>query len=584
MKTGQSKRALRLALMASSNLDLLEKPLAEKLDEKGFAPTIWNSGFNQYKQAILDPASGLYQKKPEAILLILDAADLFAGCLAHPYNHSIEDIPAIVDAARANVALLVETIAERLPSATIFLNTLSSTELSGTFHGLEYNSKFSFRQIISSYNATLRELVSCSAHVVVVDVEALIEAAGTEHWYDTRLWYLARIRLSAQAHGLLASAYANLIAARWGDVRKCIVLDLDNTLWGGIIGEDGIAGIQLGHEGIGLAFSEFQRELLNLQHKGVLLAICSKNNPEDAYEVIRKHPAMILREEYFAAAEINWIDKAENIREIARRLNIGVDSLVFIDDNPVERERVREAIPEVVVPEWPQDPCDYKRALFNVTGEHFLKFDITEDDRRRGEMYHAQAERDHLAASAGNLEDFYRSLQMKVTIANVDSETLPRVAQLTQKTNQFNLTTRRYTEPEIEVFSADPKCRVYWVNLEDRFGPNGIVGVLILKRQSGEQWHIDTFLLSCRVIGRTLEEAFLGYAVREVQELGATSITGEYIPTAKNGIVANLYDKLGFTSTESSENGSKWVLDLRQKSVAIPEWFDVSSLARTIRQ
>ena len=282
--------------------------------------------------------------------------------------------------------------------------------------------------------------------------------------------------------GLLASEYANFIAARWGAVRKCIVLDLDNTLWGGVIGEDGMTGIQLGHEGIGLAFVDLQRELLNLRQKGILLAICSKNNPEDAYEVIRKHPAMILREGHFAAVEINWNDKAENICEIARRLNIGADSLVFIDDSPVERERVREAIPEVAVPEWPQDPCESKRALGRVAGEYFLKFDISGDDRRRGEMYHAQAERERLAESAGNLEDFFRSLQMKITIGGADLETLPRVTELTQKTNQFNLTTRRYTEPELAAISANEGYRIYWLKLEDRFGPNGIVGVLILRR------------------------------------------------------------------------------------------------------
>jgi FkbH-like protein len=584
MKTEPSKRPLRLALLASSNLDLLEKPLTDRLVEKGFSPKIWNPGFNQYRQAILDPSSGLYQEKSKAILLFLDAADLFASCLAHPYNHSIEDIPAIVEAAQGDVSSLVGTIASRLPAATVFLNTLSSSDLTGTYHGLEYNSDFSFRQIVATYNARLREFARNSAHIVVVDVEALAEAAGAERWYDPRLWYLGRIRLSALAHGLLASEYASFIAARWGDVRKCIVLDLDNTLWGGIIGEDGMTGIQLGYEGIGFAFVDFQRELLNLQEKGILLAICSKNNSEDAYEVIRHHPAMVLREEHFVAAQINWNDKADNIREIARRVNIGVDSLVLIDDSPVERKRVREAVPEVAVPEWPQDPCDYKRALYRVAGEYFLKFDVTEDDRRRGEMYHAQTERERLAESAGNLEDFYRSLQMKLTIATVDYETLPRVSQLTQKTNQFNLTARRYTESELAAMSADIGCRVYCLKLEDRFGPNGIVSVLILRRQSAERWHIDTFLLSCRVIGRTVEEAFLGYAVRDLQKLGATCITGEYIPTAKNGMVANLYDKLGFTRTDSDEKRTKWALDLNQKSITAPEWFEITDHERITAQ
>jgi FkbH-like protein len=584
MNAERKKPALRIALLAGSNLDLLEKPLTSRLLEKEFAATIWNPGFNQYRQAILDPSSGLYEEKAEAILLFLAAADLFAGCLANPYGYSMAEIPAIVEAARADVAALVRTIAERLPSATVLLNTLIVADLGGTYHGLEYNSGFSFRQIVATYNACLRELARGSSNVVVVDVEALVMETGAERWYDPRLWYLGRIPLSAQAHGLLASEYANIIAARWGSVRKCIVLDLDNTLWGGVIGEDGMTGIQLGHEGIGLAFVDFQRELLNLRQKGILLAICSKNNPEDAYEAIRKHPAMVLREEHFAAIEINWNDKADNIREIARRLNIGVDSLVFIDDSPVERKRVREAIKEVAVPEWPNDPCESTRALGRVAGEYFLKFDISEEDSRRGEMYHSQAERERLAENAGNLDDFFRSLQMKITIGRADHETLPRVTELTQKTNQFNLTTRRYTESELATITADEGRRVYWLNLEDRFGPNGIVGVLIFRRESNEQWLIDTFLLSCRVIGRTVEEALLGYALRELRELGATELTGEYIPTGKNGMVANLYGKLGFALTDSNEKRTLWTLDLKKKSIEVPAWFEIADHERISAQ
>jgi FkbH-like protein len=584
MKTMPINRELRLALLASSNLDLLERRLTDRLRERGFAAEIWNPGFNQYRQAILDPSSGLYQEKSEAILLFLDAADLFAGCLAHPYDYSIERIPEIVEAARAEVFSLVGTIAARLPSATVFLNTLSSSEISGTYHGLEYNCGISFRQIVDLYNAGLRELARSSAHVVIVDVQSLIEATGAERWHDPRLWYLGRIRLSALAHGLLASEYASIIAAWRGDVRKCIVLDLDNTLWGGIIGEDGMTGIQLGQEGIGLAFVEFQRELLHLRQKGILLAICSKNDAEDAYEAIRNHPAMVLREEHFAAFQINWNDKAENIRELARRMSIGLDSLVFIDDSPVERKRVRDAIPEVAVPEWPDDPCDYKRALHRVAGEYFLKFDVTEDDRRRGETYHARAERERLAESAGNLEDFFWSLQMKLTIGTVDCETLARVSQLTQKTNQFNLTARRYTESEIAAISTDMGCRVYWVKLEDRFGKDGIVGVLILRRESMERWHIDTFLLSCRVIGRTVEEALFGYAVRDLKELGVRCITGEYIPTGKNGMVKDLYDRLAFTRAGSDRNRTRWALDLNQRPIAVPKWFEITDQERITAQ
>ncbi len=501
-----------------------------------------------------------------------------------PMRIRLKTFPRLWRPRGTEVSSLLEIITANLPCATVFLNTLSCVDQSGTYRGLEYNSQFGFRQIVDLYNASLCSLARNSAGTVVVDVEALIEAFGAERWHDPRLWYLGRIRMSAQAHGLLASEYARFIEARWGGARKCIVLDLDNTLWGGIVGEDGMSGLQLGNEGIGLAFLDFQRELLNLQQKGILLAICSKNNSEDALEVIRKHPSMVLRESHFAATQINWNEKSENICEIARRLNIGLDSLVFIDDSPVERLGIRKAIPEVAVPEWPSDPCYYKRALGEVTGEYFLKLQLTEDDRRRGTMYQAQAERARYEESAGNLEDFFRSLQMTLTIDTVNNETLPRVSQLIQKTNQFNLTTRRYTQSEVAAMAADPGFRTYWLDLEDRFGPNGIVGVLIMRRQSAKQWQIDTFLLSCRVIGRTVENAFLAFALHDLRNSGASCITGEYIPSAKNGIVAKLYDRLGFTRQESDECRSGWMMDLNNDLITMPEWFTIKDKGRVTTQ
>lgn len=583
MKDQLRARSIRLAILASSNMDLLERPLVTQLAERGFCPEAWNPGFNQYRQAILDPSSELYKRNTEGVILFLDAGDLFANYLASPYDHCMEEVPAVAKSASDEVFGLVQAISSRLPGATVFLNTLTC-DLSGTYHGMEYNSTFSFRQIVSAYNANLYEVTRISSNVLVVDVEMLAASAGLELWFDSRLWYLGRIRYSLQAHRMLASEYAMFIAARWGDIRKCIVLDLDNTLWGGVVGEDGLTGIQLGYEGIGLAFADFQRDLLNLRKKGILLAICSKNNAEDAYEVIRGHPAMVLREEDFSVAQINWNDKVEGVREIARRLNIGVDSLVFIDDNPVERARVREAIPEVAVPEWPDDPCDYKRALCQVASDFFLKFDITDDDRRRGEMYQTQAKRERLAESAGCLEEFFWSLQMKPTIATASAETFQRISQLTQKTNQFNLTTRRYTESEIGAMSSDPGCRVYWLDLEDRFGRNGIVGVLIARARDSVRWHIDSFLLSCRVIGRTVEDAFLGLVTRDLHKAGATQITGEYIPTAKNGIAANFYDSRGFSSVDAGGERTLWELDISKKCVAVPEWFRLTDNERTMVQ
>jgi FkbH-like protein len=557
-----SPQEIRLALLASCNIDLLLSPLCDHLSERGFHCTTWNAGFNQYHQAILDPDSGLYRSDCNAIILWIDSADLFAEYLANPFE-SEEEPARIAQRCHDRLRTLVRRILDRLPSATIFLNTLNTPGIDA-FFGLEYNSRYSFRQVVTTYNLLLGALAKENPSVIVLDAETLATEVGLRNWYDPRLWYLGRIRHSAHAIETLAKCYSNTIAARWGKSRKCIVLDLDNILWGGVAGEDGPEGIQIGYEGIGLAYREFQQEILSLQRKGFLLAICSKNNPDDALEIIRANPAMHLRETHFSAMEINWNDKARNIRSIATRLNLGLDSFVFIDDSPVERQRVRESLPDVLVPEWPSDPTQYKSALLQLASEHLLKFDLTNEDKQRGTMYSAQAERQKLAESADDIENFYRSLGMKVRIGLADERTALRISQLTQKTNQFNLTTRRYTEAAIRDLALRSSHRVYWLEMDDKFGANGLVGVLILRQVKPGAWMIDTFLLSCRVIGLTVEAEI------------ASKLIGEFVPTAKNEAVANLYGSLGFARMPTKNGSEFWELELSATSVAIPEWFDIS--------
>ena len=360
-----------------------------------------------------------------------------------------------------------------------------------------------------------------------------------------------------------------------GRVRKCLVLDLDNTLWGGILGEDGVQGITLGAEGLGLAFAEFQGELLNLRRKGVLLAIASKNDAGEALEALRTHPAMRLREEHFASFRINWDDKAANLRAIANELDIGLDSLVFIDDNPAERALVRARLPEVLVPEWPSDPAEYRMALLELAATHFYRMRITEEDSMRGDSYRLQAERRKLALESASIEDYYRSLGMSARIGFADGITVPRIAQLVQKTNQFNLTTRRYTEAEVACFASARDTMVLWMELDDRFGPNGLVGVMILRQQDSSTWRIDTLLLSCRVIGRTAENAFLAQACKLLRERGGTWLIGEYRPSLRNAVAAELYAKLGFQPAGQSNESAFWELDLSGSGIRAPAWIEV---------
>ena len=563
---------LRVALLASCTIEVFERPFAAALRQRGFAPSFWTSGFGQYQQDILDARSGLYALDPNVVVLYLDGEDLFRELLRNPLAELADARRAHAERTAAQVGSLVETVASRLPKATIIVNTTAVPPLNA-LTGLEYNSEFGIQDAVNEYNRALAAFATGRAGVAVIDAAGLASSMGFERWRDARMWYLARLRHSRHALESLAERYASTICARFGRVKKCIALDLDNTLWGGIIGEDGFEGIRLGEEGIGLAFAEFQEELLNLYRKGVLLALCSKNNPQDALQVIRDHPGMRLREEHFAAVRINWEDKASNLRALAEELNIGLDSFVFVDDNPVERTWVRQSAPEVFVPEWPADPVEYKTTLLRLASEHFLKLGITAEDRKRGELYQAQAARRKLESAGASLEEFYRALEMRVRIGRANPFTIPRIAQLTQKTNQFNLTTRRYTEAEIRAASEDAHTEVFWLELNDRFGSSGIVGVLILKEEVAGAWTVDTFLLSCRVMGRTVENAFLGAVVRD---LGISRLHGEYLATAKNAPVKDLYERLGFERLDASDKSHVWKLEDASAKLEVPPWFEIT--------
>ncbi len=567
---------LRIAILANWTADFLREPLAEALERRGFQPIFWIASFDQYRQAILADNSELYRFEPTIVILNLDGQDLFRDVLRNPFDVSPEKRQSLA-AERANeTARLVTLLSAHVPTASILLNTIFFPPLHSLL-GLEFNSEYSQYEIPYFYNDHLARLVAPQPSISIVDIASLALLLGFERWYDPRMWYLARMRAGRKALEGMAQRYAAVIGSRLGQIRKCLVLDLDNTLWGGIVGEDGPGGILLGDEGVGLAYAEFQDEIVNLRRKGILLAICSKNNAADALEAIRSHPAMRLREEHFAAIRINWEDKASNLRSIAAELNIGLDSLVFLDDNPVERSWVREALPAVHVPEWPNDPSEYKTALLELAVEDFFQMTLTDEDRRRAEIYQAQVERQRMAESSTTIDEFYRSLQMQLTIGTADSLTIPRIAQLTQKTNQFNLTTRRYTVSEITELAQNPGAAVYWLSLVDKFGSSGIVGVMIVRQQpepeNADTWLIDTFLLSCRVLGRGVEKAFIAVACEDLKRRGARKLLGEYRPTAKNAIVAGIYDDLAFYRT-ADENVS-WALDLDGQLPVIPDWFEL---------
>ncbi len=569
-----ASRDISLALLSSSGMQLFASGLRNEMQRWGWAARIWEAGFNQYRQEIANPASGLYAAQPDVVILHLDGEDLFADCLRDPFDRDREMRRERVLNAVREVEGWTAALRAGLPRALIVLNTIYLPPVH-SLTGLEYHSPWGLSDLASQFNWELGGVASSQANVLVNDVAALVNELGYRQWFDPRLWHLARCRLSNPAMKRLARNLSALVRAWKGQTRKCLVLDLDNTLWGGVVGEDGLAGIALAEEGPGLAFAEFQEELARLARKGVLLAICSKNNEADALEVLRRHPSMRLREDSFAARRINWQDKARNLRELAAELNIGLDSFVMIDDNPAERSLVRLSLPEVHVPEWPQEPSEYRAALLDLAGEYFCRVAVTAEDRERTAMYRAERKRASLAASATSLTDYYHSLQTRVRIGPADSFSIPRIAQLTQKTNQFNLTTRRYTEADIRTLSQQPGVIVLWLQLRDRFSDQGIVGVTILKEQAQRTWLVDTLLLSCRVIGRGVENAFVGFACQWLRGQGAECMIGEYIPTSKNSLAANLYRDLGFDPLGEQAGASRWSLAVKTRQVSIPEWITI---------
>jgi FkbH-like protein len=424
------------------------------------------------------------------------------------------------------------------------------------------------RAAVEGLNRWLRDLLAEAGNAYWIDTNLLLARVGAAQFYDPRYWHMARAPYGREGLREMAAEAFKYLRARQGKSRKCLVLDCDNVLWGGIVGEDGLAGIKLGKTHPGSAYWEFQQQALEMYHRGILLALCSKNNEADVWEVFDRHPDMLLRREHIAAARINWEDKAANLRELARELNLGIDSLVFADDSEFEIQLVRQIVPEVEALHLPKETAVENRDRLAGCG-WFDTLTVSGEDARRGALYAAEAQRTQARTASGDLASYYASLEMQVEIRFATGFTIPRIAQLTQKTNQFNLTTRRYSELEIRNLAASQADAVLSLRLEDRFGDAGIVGVAIL-RHEGDTAAIDTLLLSCRVLGRHVEDVLLAQCIRWAQSKGYRALAGEYLPTAKNAQVKDFYPARGFTPRE----GAQWFdLDLAGPVPQVPAVF-----------
>lgn len=568
---------VRVGLVGDGTLSLLTPAIVGSALRHGLLLDLVEGGYGSAVQEAVDPGSHLHKAKLDMAVVASDARLLGLDQAAG----TRDEAEARVAAAFERVRLIVESLRPSIASS-IFVQTVPPPvePLFGSFDRVETGSVFA---MVEALNRRIAEWAAEGA-VVLIDVARLASTIGLERWDEPRHWHASKLSFAPAAIPAYGDVVARTIAAARGKVRKCLVLDLDNTLWGGVIGDDGLAGIALGQgSAAGEAFLAIQRMALELRRRGVVLAVCSKNEDETARIPFREHPDMLLREDHIAVFQANWTDKAANLRAIAETLNIGVDALVFLDDNPAEREQVRQKLPQVAVPEVPEDPALYPRLL--AAGGYFEAVTFSGEDRERAAYYQANAQRAASLTASSDLEGYLASLDMVCTIRLVDPVSRPRVAQLINKSNQFNLTTRRYSETEVAAAEADPKRHAFQVRLVDRFGDNGIISVIIADKAAA-YWEIDTWLMSCRVLGRRVEQAALAHLAAAARADGAQALIGRYIPSAKNMMVANHYEKLGFEHVETTTAGDTvWRLDLGGFSAPnLPMQIDDTALGATETQ
>jgi FkbH-like protein len=564
------EKKIKIALLSSFTID----PLAMYIDIKsrlvGLYPEIYTGPFNQYQQEILDKGSKLYAFKPDVIILAVHAESLLGEdfCSEFVKSSGKEQYQTeIIDQFEKLLSLLTS----RTNALTLMNNFIvpSFTPLGI----LDNKVDMGLKNFFYGLNQRLTDLCRESNQVYVVDLEGVASKHGKASYLNFEMYYRGSFVFGESFLPVIADEYMRYIKALKNLSRKCIVLDLDNVLWGGIIGEDGFDGIKLGKDSPGNAYVDFQRLLLSYYNRGIILAVNSRNNYEDVIKVIREHPYMVLREKHFAAMRVNWQDKVQNMIELAKEININLDTLVFVDDNPREREQMKQALPQVLVVDFPASPFLYRQALENLND--FDALALTEEDKTRGEMYYTRRMRKQLEESMVSMEDFLRSLEMKVVISRADDFSLPRIARLVNKTNQFNLTTRRYTDVEIKKMKENrDEFGIYSLQVIDKFGDEGIVGVAIVRKEP-QTWILDSFLMSCRVIGRKVETAFLAKIVADAKKKGVSTIVGEYIPTQKNALVEGFYADNGFEKFQQKGEISSWRLDLKRSTVKMPEWLEV---------
>jgi len=508
-------------------------------------------GYNTWVQELI--TAQFSGSKPEAVFLVLYGRELIGDAASSDW----EEVKLTLDQYLGTI----KTFTEGHKDIPLFVSSLDIQHdkiLPFTSSRLEHK--------IESYWISGLEEMS----VPILEIAEIARNMGRDKFYSKRMWYLGSIPFSMSGEKAIAEEIARAWNALKGNRKKCLVLDLDNTLWGGVIGEDGLQGIELSTTKEGSRFRDFQKRIKDLKDQGVLLTVVSKNNEEDALEAIREHPDMVLREDDFVIIKANWEPKAVNIQNIAKELNIGLDSLVFIDDNPIERESVKNTFPEVNVPDFPKDTSMLESFAIEISKRYFPVLKITDEDLNKTDQYKVEQKRNEIKQKSISIEEYLESLEMRKTFRQIDESDVTRAAQLTQKTNQFNLTTRRYTESDIWNMMRSEDYQVWIGELEDKFGSYGKVILAIVKFEENTAI-FDTFLMSCRVMGRNIEKEFLDGIEKEMISKGKSKIIAEYIPTPKNSVVKDFWIQNGYVELNKKNDS----LTFEKSKNKFAEVFDI---------
>jgi FkbH-like protein len=550
---------LTIGLVSNSTTALLPNPLMATGLRHGLKLGVVDTDFNQIANEAFGAQQAFGGRPVDVILMSVDVHGLPATYEPTSPMKAQERLSACVSYLSATA----ERLHQRTGATVIMQNLVPpANSIQG---GIDRAIPGTLQWLIPRLNIELDQLASSRLHIF--DLAGLASNLGLANWHDPTLWNIAKLAFSQRYVPIYTDHVCRLLAALRGKNRRCLILDLDNTLWGGVIGDDGLEGIVIGNgNATGEAHLELQRVALALRARGVVLAVCSKNEESVARQPFQRHPDMLLREEHIAVFRANWMDKASNIRLIAANLSLGLDSMVFLDDNPAERLQVRRELPEVAVPELPEDPALFAGTL--LAAGYFDVIQLSNEDLGRAADYQNNLQREKVRESTSNMAEYLQSLDMQISFNAFDPIGRSRIAQLINKSNQFNLTTRRYSEAEVERLETDPRFFTLQVRLRDCFGDNGMISVVICQR-AGRVWQIDTWLMSCRVLGRSVEEAVLQQLLSAARREGVERLQGVYIPTERNIIVKDHYRQLGFSKCSSDDSATElWTYEIDGKARA----------------